>query len=169
MKDNIMKTIKLGKVTLNIGAGANQDDVEKAFKLLSALSGEKPVKTFAKKRIATWKIRPGLPIGAKVTLRGKKAQELLARLLNAVNNEIKSSSFTENGFSFGIREYIDIPDAKYDPSIGIIGLDVIVSLERPGFRIKRRKLKQSTISPTHRIYKEDSIAYIQKVFGVKLK
>ena len=73
MKENKMKTISLEKVTLNLGAGANQDDVDKAFKLLSALSGEKPVKTFAKKRIATWKIRPGLPIGAKVTLRGKKA------------------------------------------------------------------------------------------------
>ena len=164
-----MREIKLEKITLNIGAGANQDDVDKAYKLLSNLSGAKPVKTHAKKRIATWKIRPGLPIGAKVTLRGKKALEMLKRLLKAVNNELKANKFTENGFSFGIREYIDIPDAKYDPEIGIIGFDTIVTLERPGFRIKKRRLRKSKVPETHKIHKEDSMNFAQKVLGVKIK
>jgi len=164
-----MKTIKVEKVTLNIGAGANQDEVDKAFKLLSILSGAKPVKTNAKKRIATWKIRPGLPIGTKVTLRGKKAVEILKNMLKAIGNEIKGSSFSENGFSFGIKEYIDVPDAKYDPAIGIIGFDTIVTLERPGFRIKKRKLRKSNISPSHRITKQDAMDFAQKVLGVKIK
>jgi large subunit ribosomal protein L5 len=167
--ENKMKTIRLDKVTLNIGAGANQDDVTKAHKLLSNLSGAKPVKTHAKKRIATWKIRPGLPIGAKVTLRGKKALDLLKNLLKALNNELKMSNFTENGFSFGIREYIDVPGAKYDPDIGIIGFDTIVTLERPGFRVKRRKQKKAKIPKPHKIHKEDSMNFAQKTLGVQVK
>lgn len=166
---NPMREIKLDKITLNIGAGAEAENVEKAVTLLEKISGSKVVKTKAKRRIATWKIRPGLPIGAKVTLRGAKAEELLKTLLKAVGNELQKSCFVENGFSFSVKEYIDIPGIKYDPKIGIIGLQVCVSLKRPGYRVKLRKIKQGKIAPSHLISAEDAKKFAIEKLGVKIK
>ena len=125
----------------------------------------KPVQALAKARIATWKIRPGLAIGSKVTIR-KNVDELLKRLLKAVDMKITESKFNENGFSFGIHEYIEIPEVKYDPKIGIIGLNVSVTLTRPGFRIKRRKLIQRKVGNNHRLTKEDAIGFAKSKLGV---
>ena len=164
-----MRDIKIEKVTLNIGAGPDQDKVEKAFNLLKNISNKAPVKTIAKKRIATWKIRPGLPIGAKVTLRKKEAEELLKRLFSAVENRLNPRSFDNEGnFSFGIKEYIDIPKAEYDPNKGIIGLEVSVTLERPGFRIKKRKVKTKKIPTRNKITKEEAMKFIQEKFNIKM-
>jgi large subunit ribosomal protein L5 len=167
--ESVMRKIAISAVTLNIGSGIVAEDADKAALLLERLSGTKSVKTFSKKRIPTWKIRPGLAVGARVTIRGKQAIELLKRLLTAVDNELKQKSFTENGFSFGIKEYVDIPNAKYDPKIGIIGLDVIVSLKRPGYRIARKKIKRARIGTGHRISAKDAWEWAQKEFGVKPK
>ena len=139
-----MKEIKVEKITLNIGSGPDPKNVEKGYKLLETISNMKPVESLAKARIATWKIRPGLAIGSKVTIR-KDPELLLKRLLKAVDMKIAEGKFNENGFSFGIHEYIEIPEVKYDPKIGIIGLNVSVTLTRPGFRIKRRKLIQRKV------------------------
>jgi len=167
--ESVMRKIVISAVTLNIGSGIIVEDADKAALLLERITNAKAVKTFSKKRIPTWKIRPGLAVGARVTIRGKPAIELLKRLLTAVDNELKQKSFTENGFSFGIKEYVDIPNAKYDPKIGIIGLDVIVSLRRPGYSIARRKIKRSYIGAGHKISAEDAWAWAQKEFGVKPK
>jgi len=166
---NPMREIKIDKITLNIGAGVEAENVDKAMALLKTLSGAKVVKTLCSKRIATWKLRPGLPIGAMVTIRGKKAETLLKQLLQAVSFEIKPTSFMENGFSFGIKEYIDIAGVKYDPKIGIIGLDVAVSLKRPGFRVKTRKLKKSKLGFGHHITAQDAQVWAQEKLGIKLK
>ena len=164
-----MREIKVEKVTLNIGAGANQDDVQKGVVLLTNITGKPPVKTLAKKRIAAWKIRPGLPVGVKATIRNEKeAKELLTRLLDAVDFEIYQKQFSENGFAFGIREYIEIPGVKYEPKIGIIGLDVAVSLKRPGYRIRKRKLEQRSIPKNHKISKEDSMKFATDELNVKV-
>ena len=167
--DSVMRKIMISAVTLNIGSGIVAEDADKAVLLLERLSGAKPVKTFAKKRIPIWKIRPGLAVGARVTIRGKPAFELLKKLLTAVDLELKQESFTENGFSFGIKEYVDVPGIKYDPKIGIIGLDVIVSLKRPGYRIAKRKVRRAHIGTAHKISAEDAWAWAQKEFGVKPK
>ncbi len=164
-----MRKIKLEKITLNIGAGTEADNVEKAVLLLQKLSGAKPVKTVATKRIPTWKVRPGLPVGAKVTIRGKKAAELLKGLLHAIDNEIPKNAFTQNGFSFGLKEYIEIPGIKYDPKIGIIGLEAAVSLMRPGYRVARRKIMCGKIAKSHLITAEESLKWAQENFSVKLK
>ena len=166
---NKMRKISIDKVTLNIGAGAEASNVDKAVALLEKISGKKVVKTKAQKRIAAWKLRPGLPIGAKVTLRGAKAIEILKNLLQAINNEIPENNFIENGFSFGIKEYIDISGIKYDPKIGIIGFQVVVTLTRPGYRVKNRKIKKSRISPQHKITPEAAIKFAQENLGIKLK
>jgi large subunit ribosomal protein L5 len=165
-----MRTIKLTKLTLNIGIGEPGEKLEKAVKLLRNLSGEKPVKTTTKKRIPTWKIRPGLTIGTKVTLRREKAQKMLKRMLSAKNNKLKEGNFDNNGnFAFGVKEYLDIPEAKYDAEIGIIGLEVAATLERPGFRIKRRMIKMKRIPKKHSITKQEAIDFIRKNFGVEVE
>ena len=161
-----MREILVDKVVLNIGAGTEIANVEKAVLLLNRISGTKAVKTISQKRIPVWKVRPGLPVGARVTIRGKKAQELLKGLLTAVDFAIPKRSFTENGFSFGVKEYVDIPGAKYDPKIGIIGLDVIVALKRRGYRIARRKIKKASIGSSHRIKAEEAHEWA-KSLGVK--
>ena len=169
MKDNISRNIRIEKLTLNIGAGKNTALLDKGLKLLKTISGVDPVKTITQKRIPAWGLRPGLPIGCKVTLRRDAARELLSKLLHAKSFVLKESQFDDNGnVAFGIHEYIDIPSVKYDPEIGIIGLEVCVTLERPGFRIKKRKLQTKRIPSRHRINKNDAIEFMRNQFKVKL-
>ena len=163
-KKNPMQEIRIEKITLNIGSGPDPKQVEKGLLLLSSISGMKAVEAQAKKRIAAWKLRPGLAIGSRVTIRNG-TEELLKRLLKAVSMEIPAKKFNENGFSFGIPEYLNIPEVKYDPKIGIIGLNVSVTLKRPGFRVKKRKLAPAKVSKSHRITKEDAIKFAKEKLG----
>lgn len=166
---NPMRDIRIEKITLNIGSGKDQTKLDKSMKLLENLTGIKPVKTVAKKRIPGWGLRPGLPIGCKITLRKNAATELLIKLLKGVDNRLSPSQFDMSGnIAFGIPEYIDIPGVKYDPSIGIIGLEVCITLERPGFRIKRRRLKKRKISPRHAITKEEAIKFMESKFNIEV-
>lgn len=166
---NQMKTIKVEKVTLNIGAGKDQKVLEKGVKLLKSLTGIEPVKTITNKRIQGWGLRPGLPIGCKITLRGKQALDMLERVIYAKDNVLKESYFDNNGnISFGIAEYVDIKDAKYDVDTGMMGLQVSITLTRPGFRVRDRQQKKARILKTHRISKEESIEYFKKNYNVKL-
>lgn len=164
-----MKQIRIGKVTLNIGAGKEQSKLDKAVALLKNITNRNPVKTITNKRIQEWGLRPGLPIGCKVTLRGNVAKELLIRLLDAHDNKLNETNFDKFGnISFGIYEYINIPSVNYDPKIGIMGLQACVTLERPGFRIKRRDVKRRSIPLRHMIKKEEAIEFMKKEFNIKL-
>lgn len=166
---NAMRQIRIEKLTLNIGAGKDQNKLKKGQKLLKHLTGIDSVNTITQKRIAGWGLRPGLPIGCKITLRNEDAGKMLARLLKAKENHLDLSCVDDSGnISFGIHEYIDIPDAKYDPEIGIIGLQASITLERPGFRIKRRKLVKRRIPLSHKISKEDTIEFLKKEFKVAI-
>src|SRR3989304_5419854 len=116
---NSMKQIRIEKLTLNIGAGKDEARLKKGLRLIKYISGRDPVTTYTIKRIPSWGLRPGLPIGCKITIRGKKAEELLPRLFKAKDDKIKITQIDEGGnVSFGIPEYIDIPGVKYDPEIG---------------------------------------------------
>ena len=166
---NQMRNIKIEKLTLNMGAGKDQGKLEKGMKLMKMITGIAPVKTLSTKRIPGWGIRLGLPIGCKLTLRKGAAKKLLMRLLESKENRLVPKQFDESGnVSFGIPEYIDIPDAKYDPEIGIMGLEVCVTLERAGFRIKKRKIKQKKIPQRHRITKEEAMDFMSKEFNTKI-
>jgi large subunit ribosomal protein L5 len=166
---NVMQTIGIEKVTLNVGCGKDQKLLDKAVKLLKNITGINPVKTLTQKRIPEWSLRPGLAIGTKITLRKKKATDLLIKLLNAKDNVLQDSHFNESGnVSFGIHEYIDIKDVKYDPEIGIIGLQVSITLKKPGFRIKKRKRQTKKIPKKHSISKEDAINFMKKQFNIKI-
>ena len=166
---NVMRNIRVEKITLNIGAGKDQTKLEKGMILLKNITGLNPVKTFTSKRIPEWGLRPGLPIGCKLTLRRAKALEVLKRLLDAKDYKLKPSQFDSSGnLSFGVHEYIDIPGVKYDPKIGIMGLEVCVTLERPGFRVKRKKKGRKKISIKHKIAKEDAIEFMKTKFNVEV-
>lgn len=166
---NEMRQIKVEKITLNIGTGKDQDKLEKGMKLLKKISNRTPVKTCTQKRIAEWGLRPGLPIGCKITLRNEEAKEVLMRLLDAKDYILEEKQFDDNGnVAFGVSEYIDIKGVEYDPEIGIIGLEVCVSLGRPGFRVKRRKIKNSSVPVKHRIKKKESIEFMKNNFNIKV-
>ena len=163
---NRMKQIKVGKITLNIGVGEPGNNLDKAVKLLQRITDANPVKTKTMRRIPTFGIRPGLEIGTKVTLRKKKAEQVLAQLLKAVDNNIPERKFDKFGnVSFGIKEYIDIPGIEYDPDMQIIGLEVAVTLTRAGYRIKDR-LQKSKIGSSHLITKQEAIDFMKEKFNV---
>jgi large subunit ribosomal protein L5 len=166
---NQMKKIKIEKVTLNVGAGKDQKLLEKSVKLLKNITGIEPVTTKTNKRIAAWGLRPGLPIGCKITLRGKESEKLLARMLEAKENILDERNFDESGnVSFGIAEYIDIPGVEYDPNIGVTGLQICVTLERNGFRVKKRRLLKAKIGKTHKITRDDAINFMKDQFKVAI-
>ena len=164
-----MRTIRIEKLTLNIGAGKDVNRLEKGIKLIKNITGIDPVKTFTSKRIPAWGLRPGLPIACKLTLRKKMAIDILPRLLEAKDHTLRKQQFDNNGnLAFGIPEYIDIGQAKYDPEIGIMGLEVCVTLERPGFRIRRRNKMTRKIPKSHQISKDEAIDFMKENFKIKL-
>ncbi|MBI4152081.1 50S ribosomal protein L5 [Candidatus Woesearchaeota archaeon] len=166
---NPMRNIHVAKVTLNIGAGKDENVLKKGITLLQKITPLKPVKTMTKKRIPGWSLRPGLEIGTKVTVR-KNADVLLKRLLVAKENTLASSNFDERGnFAFGIPEYIEIEGLDYDPELKIMGLEAAVTLERPGYRIKRRKVRPARVGKSHQITKEEAVAFIRAAFGVEVQ
>ncbi len=166
---NLMKKISLAKVVLNMGVGKSGDPIEIGKKALEQITGKKPNERNAKKAQRDWGVRKGEPIGIAVTVRGNDATELLKRLLVAKDNQIKERVFDNEGnLSFGIKEYIDIPEIKYDPNIGILGLEVSVSLVRPGFNIKLRSRRKTKVGKNHRITKNDAIKFLTEEFGVKI-
>jgi large subunit ribosomal protein L5 len=137
--ENKMRAIKLEKVSLNVGGTG--DKLERGFKLLQILSGRKPVKVTAYKRIPTWGVRPGLEVGTKVTLRGDAAEKILAKLLPAIGNSLKEKQIKSNFLSFGIHEYIEIPGVEYIREVGIMGFEVTAVFTRSGKRVERKKIK----------------------------
>jgi len=164
-----MKKISLAKVVLNMGVGKSGEPIEIGKKTLLQITGKKPNARNAKKSQRDWGVRKGEPIGIAVTVRGNDATELLKRLLVANDNQIKERVFDNEGnLSFGIKEYIDIPEIKYDPNIGILGLEVSVSLARPGFSVKLRSGRKAKIGKNHTIAKNDAIKFLTEEFGVKI-
>ncbi len=165
---NPMRAIRLEKVTLNIGAGEAGTKLEMAKKLLEKLSGTKVVVTKTHKR-STFGVAKNRPIGVKVTLRGEKAKEFLKSAFKANENRLNPEQFDSSGnFSFGIREYIDIPGVKYDHEIGIMGMDVCVTLTRPGYGISKRKIRPKKIGKAHRITKDEAQEWVGQEFSVKV-
>lgn len=169
VKVNPMKEIRVEKITLNMGIGPEPEELKKAEAILQRITERKPVKTKAKVRQPTWGLRPGIPIGVKVTLRKKKAVDFLKNAFAAKENRLSKGCFDVNGnFGFGIQEYIDLPGTKYDPKLGIKGLDVLVTLERPGYSIKKKKLSRH-IGKKHLISRNEAMNFIKGIYGVELE
>jgi large subunit ribosomal protein L5 len=134
--NNPMQIPRVEKVVLNMGIGEAVNDrkkVDAAAKDLAMISGQRPVITRARKSIATYKLRDGMPIGAKVTLRGDRMYEFLDRLVTIALPRVKDfrglnpRSFDGRGnFALGLREHIVFPEINYDEVDEIWGMDVIV-------------------------------------------
>ena len=167
MKENPMREIRIEKITLNIGCATDQDQIKRAQKLLQNLSDQKPVVTITKGR-TTFGTPIAKPMGVKVTLRIDKAINFLKDALQAVDNELKEKQINDDNFSIGIKEYIDLPKANYDPEVGILGMDICVTLERPGYGIKRQKNKKLKIGRKHLITKNEIIEWLKNKFGVTI-
>lgn len=170
MSENPMRKIRVEKVTVNMGVGQTGDELNKATTILTQVTSAKPMLTKCKIKQPTWGLRPGLTIGTKVTLRGEKAEAFLKDAFSAIDNRIRKKSFDKTGnFGFGVKEYIDMPKAKYDPKLGIKGLDVLITLERPGYRIKRRKIEKRKVFHKHRISQDEAINFVKEKFGVEIE
>lgn len=165
-----MKKISVDKVVINIGVGKSGEPIEKAKKALLELTGQQPAVRGAKKTVRDFGIHKGEPIGAVVTLRRDPAIEFLKRVIAAKKNVLKASSFDNYGnISLGIHEHIDIPGTKYNPDIGIFGMDVNVVLSRPGYRIARKSRKSAKIGKTHRINKDQAMEFFEQEYGAKVE
>ena len=167
--ENSMKKIFLSKVVLNMGVGKSGEPIEIGKKTLLQITGKKPNTRNAKKSQRDWGVRKGEPIGVAITVRDDDAIELLKRLLIAKDNKINERSIDNEGnVSFGIKEHIDIPGIKYDPKIGILGLEVSLSLARAGFNVRLRSQKKSKVGKKHRVSKDDTIKFLTENFGVQV-
>ena len=163
------RDIMVRKVIVNITTGASGEPLDKAMTLLQNITGQKSTSRRAKQTIRNWGIRKGEPISCLVTLRGNNAMDFLKKGFTAVRNRIHPKSFDRNGnFAFGIKEHIDIPGQRYNPNLGIFGMDVMVNLERQGYRINRRRRARARVGHNHRITKEEAIEYVKKSFKVEV-
>ncbi|HLF53991.1 MAG TPA: 50S ribosomal protein L5 [Candidatus Nanoarchaeia archaeon] len=165
--ENPMRKVKVEKIILS--AGATDDNLVKAKKLLEIVSGRKAQILASSKRIPEFNVRPGLEVGTRVTLRGAAAINLLKRLLGAMDNEIKKKQLSDNHFSFGIKEYIEIPGIEYQRDIGIRGFNVTVVFIRAGFRVKLKKIKRGKVPKKQFISKEEIADYMKGAFNTRFK
>ncbi len=167
--NNPMLRPRIDKVTVHIGVGESGERLASAEKIMSGITSGTPVRTHAKKTLPGFGIKKREPIGCKTTLRGKTAEEFLKTCLKINENRLAVDQFDDNGnFAFGIEEHTDFPGMKYDPNIGIFGMDVIVAVKRPGYRVKRRRVQRSKVPTRHKLTPEDSIAYMREEFKVEV-
>ena len=162
--ENPTRKIRIEKVVLSVGGTAEQ--LEKGVKLLKIITGLKPAKMKSNKRIPAFGVRPNLEVGAVITIR-KNANEMLKRMLNAIENKLRTRQISENNFSFGIKEYIEIPGMEYQRDIGIMGIDVTVVFKRMGRRVKQRKIKPGKIPASQRISREEIIKFMEENFNTE--
>ena len=164
---NVMRKPFISKVVLS--AGATGPELDKAKRLLEILTNAQAhiIKAGSKRRIPELNVRPGLELGTRVTLRGEKAILLLRRLLTAIDNTIKRNQVAPNHFSFGIEEYIDIPDMEYARDIGIRGFNATVVFERPGVRVKNKKIKRGNLPVRQHVTVDEIVIYMEEHFKTK--
>jgi len=165
-KSNPMRNFEIVKIVLS--CGAVDKELEKSKKLLTIISGGKPhiTKSGPRTRIPDFKVTPGMELGTRITLRNNFS-EFLKRFLAAIGNTLKKRQIEDNHFSFGIKEYIEIPGIEYQRDIGIKGLNVTVVFSRPGKRVGIRKIKPGVIPKRQHVAKQDIINYMQDKYATR--
>jgi large subunit ribosomal protein L5 len=164
-----MRQLRIEKVVINIGVGEAGERLVKAQKVLEMLTGQTPLVTISKTTNRDLGIREGMPIGCKVTLRHDIADNFLKRALWIRENRIAEYSFDPEGnLSFGISDYTDFEGMRYDPEIGIFGMDVNVVIQRPGYRVTKRRIMTRRLPHRHRVTRQEAMDFMKEQFAVEV-
>ena len=164
-----MRKPRIEKVVVNLNVGKSGEPLEKAFKVLQEITGQMPVKKNAKTSIRDFGIRKGEPIACVVTLRRQPAIDFLKKILPVVDNKVARRSFDTHGnFAFGLTEHIEIPGVKYDPDVGIFGMDVCVTINRPGDRVRDRRKRKAKVGRKHLLTPDEAILFTKQTLGVEI-
>ena len=163
-----MKEPKIEKVVINIGVGEGGEKLIKGEKVIDLLVHKKPIRTISRTQNRDLGIRKGMPIGCKVTLRGEDAEKFLKEAFWVRDNRLRKYVFGNGILSFGIPDYTDFKNMKYDPEIGIFGLDINVVLKRAGYRTKRRRKCKRKIPSRHKIKTQETIEFIKNKFNIEV-
>jgi large subunit ribosomal protein L5 len=167
---NPNRAVSIDKVVVHMGVGEAGDRLVSAEKILTEITGNKPIRGVAKQTIPAFGLRKGQPLSCKTTLRGPSAEQFLETSLKAVGNKISERVIDQQGnFSFGVEEHTDYPGQSYDPKIGIFGLDVTVVVRRNGVRIVRRHIQSKKLPLKQRVSHEDTTAFLSGKFGVEVQ
>jgi large subunit ribosomal protein L5 len=160
---------RIEKIVVNISVGKSGEPLEKATKVLQEITGQTPCKRKAKESVRDFNIRKGESIACIATLRGEKAIAFLNKALPVIDKKLSRRSFDKQGnFSFGLKEHIELPGVKYDPDVGIFGMDVCVTVIRPGYRVKARRKQAGKIGARHVLTPEESMAFAKETLGVEI-
>ncbi|MHA1950995.1 MAG: 50S ribosomal protein L5 [Candidatus Thorarchaeota archaeon] len=158
----------IAKVVVDMCTGGGEA-LGRATTILEDLSGQSPTQSRARQTVRDFGIRRREPIAVRVTLRHKKAEAFLTKALKAKEDVLLIKNWDLDGnFAFGIAEHIDIPDVKYDPQLGIQGMNITVCVERPGFRVKRRRRRKTKVPYRHRLTPEESMVFVKNKFGIEI-
>ena len=158
----------ISKIVIDICTGGGEV-LSKAETILEGLTEQSPVQSRARQTVRDFGIRKKEAIAVRVTLRNKRAEEFLARVLKAKDDILLIRNWDDDGnFAFGIGEHIDIPDVKYDPQLGIQGMNITVCVERPGFRIKRRRRQRTKVPYRHRLTPDESMFFIKTNYNIEI-
>jgi large subunit ribosomal protein L5 len=168
-ESNPMLKPRIVKVTVNVSINPDFERLKKIVAVLEEITGSTPSLRKAKRTIREFGVKKGDYIAAAVTLRRNLAVEFLKRALDAIGYRLKASSFDDYGnVCFGVKEHIHLPGVKYDPEIGIFGMDVCITIERPGYRVMRRRRCKSTVPRRHRMSKLEAMVLLKNLFGVEI-
>ncbi len=167
-KKQIMKP-KIEKITVNIGVGEAGERLKKAETVLKNICNQKPIQTISKTTNKDLALRKQMPIGCKVTLRSKKADNFLKQALKTRENKIADYSFDDQGnVSFGVPDHTLFESQKYNPNIGIFGMDVCITMEKAGYRVKKRRIAKRHIPHKHRIEREETMEFFKQNYNVEV-
>jgi large subunit ribosomal protein L5 len=163
-----MRVPFIAKVVVDICTGGG-DELTRASTILEQLTGQSPVQSKARQTVRDFGIRKNEPIAVRVTLRNRIAEEFLKRTMKAKDDVLLLKNWDDDGnFAFGIAEHINIAGVKYDPQLGVQGMNITVCVERPGYRVKRRRRRKAKVPYRHRLTPEESMVFVKTKFGIEI-